>query len=109
MCYSAGNDLWSEIIAEEENRDINYETKQPKQQPEVAVIYRRKNAVSNQSNDLLILTREKPNLGNENRVSWAQAPVKRVSWNRALSTRFPLILCTFRFYYLSGSIFFYAI
>ncbi|XP_017232895.1 serine/threonine-protein kinase haspin homolog isoform X2 [Daucus carota subsp. sativus] len=87
MASRAGNDLWSEIIAEEENRDINCETKQSKQQPEVAVIYRRKNAVSNQSNDLLILTREKPNLGNENRVSWAQAPVKRVSWNRALSTR----------------------
>ena len=109
MCYSAGNDLWSEIIAEEENRDINYETKQPKQQPEVAVIYRRKNAVSNQSNDLLILTREKPNLGNENRVSWAQAPVKRVSWNRALSTRFPLILCTFRFLLFKRKYLFYAL
>lgn len=88
--YFAANDLWSEIIAQEENQHSNYDTEQSKQQqqPEIAVIYRRKNAVNKQNNDLLIISREKACVGNENRVSWAQAPVKRVSWNRALSTRF---------------------
>lgn len=98
--YFAGNDLWSQIIAEEEeNQQSNYDTEQSKQQqqPEIAVIYRRKNVVNKQNNDLLIISREKASLGNENRVSWAQAPVKRVSWNRALSTRFCPIYFRFEF------------
>lgn len=90
MASRPGNDLWSEIIAEEEEQFSNYDTdksKEEQQQPEIAVIYRRKNAVNKQKNDLLIVSREKACVANENRVSWAQAPVKRISLNRALSTR----------------------
>lgn len=66
-------DLWSEIIASEPHH--------PNQEPQIAVVYRRKNAHHSHK---VVLSNESSS-SNENLVSWA--PVKRVSWNRSLSTR----------------------
>ncbi|KAL3349862.1 hypothetical protein AABB24_022762 [Solanum stoloniferum] len=75
-------DLWAELIAaEQEHFD---RPSQQIQEPNIAVVYRRqkphsitpKDAEGRQSTS---------NSGNENRLSFL--PVKRISWNRSLSTR----------------------
>ncbi|CAI9786147.1 unnamed protein product [Fraxinus pennsylvanica] len=71
-------DLWSEIVAaevEEENQQS---------EPEIVVFYRRQKANINNQKDAA-RRQSNSNSGDENRLSLA--PVKRISWNRSLSTR----------------------
>ncbi|KAK9292159.1 hypothetical protein L1049_020118 [Liquidambar formosana] len=69
-------DLWSEIIATEETQQHH------DQQPQIAVIYRRRRA----DNTPQVVEPNQSSLNTGNRVSLAAAG-KRVSWNRSLSTR----------------------
>ncbi|KAK2966794.1 hypothetical protein RJ640_008797, partial [Escallonia rubra] len=77
---SAVDDLWSAIIAEEEEEEGRYD--QP-QEPKIAVVYRRKSApkVTHKSN----ARTNESSCNNDNRMSLV--PANRVSWNRSLSTR----------------------
>ncbi|CAL5329992.1 unnamed protein product [Camellia sinensis] len=69
-------DLWAELIAAEEAE--NHHHPQP---PQIAVVYCRKNALNSHQD----VSKRLSNSSNESRLSLA--PVKRVSWNRSLSTR----------------------
>ncbi|KAA8536695.1 hypothetical protein F0562_029173 [Nyssa sinensis] len=71
-----GVDLWSEIIAAEEEENHH----QP-HEPQIAVVYRRKRVDSSRKD----VAPKRFNSSNENRISLV--PTKRVSWNRSLSTR----------------------
>ncbi|KAL2511778.1 Protein kinase superfamily protein [Abeliophyllum distichum] len=75
-------DLWSEIVATEAEKGNQQSEKAS--EPEIVVVYRRQKANVNTHKDA---PRRQSNSssGNENRPSLA--PVKRISWNRSLSTR----------------------
>ncbi|XP_057963120.1 serine/threonine-protein kinase haspin homolog [Malania oleifera] len=74
---ASGGDLWSEIIAMEQEQD-------QQQQPQIAVIYRRRKP-NKAHKDLVEPIKSNPNPCHGARMSLA--PNKRVSWNRSLSTR----------------------
>ncbi|GLT88464.1 hypothetical protein SLE2022_064890 [Rubroshorea leprosula] len=76
MGTKAGVDLWSEIIASEEQEGV-------RQQPRIEVIYQRRRPQKKTCQDTLLKQVDPSGL---KRVSIVDAN-KRVSWNRSLSTR----------------------
>ncbi|XP_059313371.1 serine/threonine-protein kinase haspin homolog [Lycium ferocissimum] len=75
-------DLWAELIAGEQDQ-FDHPSEQP-QEPNIAVVYRRQKTNSITPKDAQ--GRESTSTsGNEKRLSFL--PVKRISWNRSLSTR----------------------
>ncbi|CAA0810936.1 Protein kinase superfamily protein [Striga hermonthica] len=69
-------ELWAEIVEEEEQNEAP--------EPEIAVVYqRRKTCVNPQEN----VSRRQSSSSSGNVCRKSIAPVKRVSWNRSLSTR----------------------
>ncbi|KAJ8572754.1 hypothetical protein K7X08_009265 [Anisodus acutangulus] len=75
-------DLWAELIADEQNQ-FDRPSEQP-QEPNIAVVYRRQKPLSITPKDAEG-RQSTSTCGNENRLSFL--PVKRISWNRSLSTR----------------------
>ncbi|KAG8369024.1 hypothetical protein BUALT_Bualt15G0107200 [Buddleja alternifolia] len=72
-------DRWAEIVEEEENnRAVEVS------EPEIAVIYQRQKAEIIPQKEA---ARRQSNSSSENESRRSLAPVKRVSWNRSLSTR----------------------
>ncbi|XP_051146488.1 serine/threonine-protein kinase haspin homolog [Andrographis paniculata] len=75
MASRIGVDLWAEIVEEDEE----YQPRRGVSKPDIAVIYRRK------CSDVVVRRQSDTSSGNKPRKSLAS--VKRVSWNRSLSTR----------------------
>ncbi|XP_059652206.1 serine/threonine-protein kinase haspin homolog [Cornus florida] len=73
-------DLWSTIIADDEEDDQHHPESQP-HRPEIAVVYGRKRSEKAHKD----VTRKQCSSTDENRPSLALP--KRISWNRSLSTR----------------------
>ncbi|KAI3445475.1 hypothetical protein Pfo_002140 [Paulownia fortunei] len=73
-------DLWAEIVEEEEENQRSVGVSDP----EISVIYQRQRADVIPQKDV---TRRQSNSSSENGSRKSLAPVKRVSWNRSLSTR----------------------
>ncbi|KAM3219345.1 serine/threonine-protein kinase haspin [Capsicum annuum] len=76
-------DLWEELIADEQDNFDHRPDKQP-EEPIIAVVYRRQKSRSITPKDAEG-RQSTSTSGNESRLSFL--PVKRISWNRSLSTR----------------------